>query len=76
MVAKVRYEWQAFGVHISKEYMIDTTALLALPSNGSRDSLPVCARTISYSYAFTYCLIFHQHTEAKDVITSKILQPK
>jgi hypothetical protein len=23
MVAKVRYEWHAIGVHISKEYMID-----------------------------------------------------
>jgi hypothetical protein len=23
MVAKVQYEWHAFGVHISKEYMID-----------------------------------------------------
>jgi hypothetical protein len=28
MVAKVRYEWHAFGVHISKEYMID-----AVPPN-------------------------------------------
>jgi hypothetical protein len=43
---------------------------------GSRDSLPVCARTRSYSYvsriAVQYLtLIFHQHIEAKDVITSK-----
>jgi hypothetical protein len=26
MVAKVQYEWYAFGVHISKEYMIDAGA--------------------------------------------------
>jgi hypothetical protein len=44
---------------------------------GSRDSLPVCARTRSYSYASRIAvqyltLIFHQHTEAKDVITSKL----
>jgi hypothetical protein len=37
------------------DVIISTAALLALPSNGTRDSLPVCARTRSYRYAFPYC---------------------
>jgi hypothetical protein len=69
MVAKVRYEWHAFGVHKSKEYMIDAgtsqrcrqrkwlmyeSELFCQPL-GERDLFPVCGRTRSYSYAFPNC---------------------